>query len=138
MRSMPSADTLRPAEAPAPPERPIRILQMVGRMNRAGAETLVMNLYRRMDRTCVQFDFAVTTSQKGHYDDEIRELGGRVIAHPEPASAGFRSFAAQFRQTLTGYGPYRGVHSHVHLFSGYVLKLAHEAGVPIRVAHSHT
>jgi len=35
------------------------------------------------------------------------------------------------------YGPYDVVHSHVHHFSGFVLKLAHSAGVPVRIAHCH-
>ena len=35
------------------------------------------------------------------------------------------------------YGPYDVVHSQVHLFSGYVLHLAAQAKVPVRIAHIH-
>ncbi len=52
---------------------PVRILHVIGAMNRAGAETMVMNLYRACDTSQVQFDFLVNDA--GDYDDEIRERG---------------------------------------------------------------
>jgi glycosyltransferase involved in cell wall biosynthesis len=42
----------------------------------------------------------------------------------------------RFRQILRE-GQYDVIHSHVHLFSGILLRWAHREGVPIRVAHSH-
>ena len=43
----------------------LRVLQVIGKMDRAGAESLIMNLYRAVDRTKVQFDFMVFTSEEG-------------------------------------------------------------------------
>ena len=40
-------------------------------MNRGGLETMLMNYYRKMDRSKIQFDFMVHREEKGHYDDEI-------------------------------------------------------------------
>ena len=57
---------------------PIRVLNMFTIMDRGGAETMVMNYYRNMDRTRVQFDFLVHRQQRGAYDDEIEALGGRI------------------------------------------------------------
>lgn len=54
----------------------IRVLHIVGKMDRAGAETMLMNLYRHIDRTQVQFDFITFTTDQGDYDDEILALGG--------------------------------------------------------------
>ena len=36
------------------------------------------------------------------------------------------------------YGPWDVVHSHVNHFSGFVLRQAAQAGVPLRIAHSHS
>ena len=55
-------------------EQPVRVLQVLGGTGLGGAESRVMDLYRSIDRTRVQFDFAVHTTQKGFFDDEIREL----------------------------------------------------------------
>ena len=56
-----------------------RILHIVGKMDRGGQETLIMNLYRNIDRKKYQFDFVVNTPDKGDYDDEILLLGGKSI-----------------------------------------------------------
>ena len=34
-----------------------RVLHIVGKMDRAGAETMLMNLYRHIDHSQIQFDF---------------------------------------------------------------------------------
>ena len=60
----------------------MRILQVIGVMDRGGAETMVMNLYRAMDRSSIQFDFLVHEQRDGDYDAEIRELGGRFFRVP--------------------------------------------------------
>ncbi len=60
-------------------ENPIRILQVVGAMNRAGTETMLMNIYRNIDRKKVQFDFISYCNGDAHYDEEIKNLGGRII-----------------------------------------------------------
>src|SRR5438876_10262860 len=47
-------------------------------------------------------------------------------------------YAAEFRRIIKSCGPYDVIHSHVHHYSGFVLKVAHSAGVPVRIAHSHS
>jgi glycosyltransferase involved in cell wall biosynthesis len=81
-------------------------------------------------------EFLATRAEPGDYDAEIARLGSRVITCPTP-SAPVR-FAVRLHRVLRGQGPYHAVHSHVHHFSGLVLAVARLAGVPVRVAHSHT
>ena len=61
---------------------PIRVLQVVGRMDRGGIETMIMNLYRHIDRDKVQFDFLAHYGREAVYNDEIRALGGRIYEMP--------------------------------------------------------
>ena len=117
---------------------PLRVLHVVGRMNRGGAETLIMNIYRNIDREKIQFDFAVNTFEKSHFDDEIVSLGGRIFGHPAPSEVGIKEYSKFFTSTLSEGGPFNAVHSHVHLFSGVILKLAAQNFVPVRIAHSHS
>ena len=44
---------------------PIRILNIFMVLDRGGAETFVMNVYRQIDRTKVQFDFLVHGNKVG-------------------------------------------------------------------------
>lgn len=115
---------------------PVRILQVVGGMNRAGVETWLMHVLRHIDRERFRMDFLVHTEEPCAYDDEIRALGSRIIPCMHPSRPWI--YAKNFRQILKEFGPYNVVHSHVYYFSGYVLRLAAKAGVPARIAHSHS
>jgi glycosyltransferase involved in cell wall biosynthesis len=114
---------------------PIRILHVVGGMNRGGVETWLMNVLRRIDRERFRMDFLVHTEAECAFDAEIRELGSSVIPCLSPSEP--RSYARTFRKILSERAPYDVVHSHVHHFSGFVLRLARQMGVPVRIAHSH-
>ena len=59
-----------------------RLLCIVSGMNAGGAETFLMKLYRRLDRTKYQMDFCVNIWEQGFYDDEIRRLGGKIYHIP--------------------------------------------------------
>lgn len=57
---------------------PIRILQCVTIMNRNGLENRLMDIYRNIDRSVIQFDFMTNRTEAGEFDEEIERLGGRV------------------------------------------------------------
>lgn len=58
----------------------IRVLHVIGAMDRGGAETMIMNLYRAIDRTKVQFDFLVHEQRVCDYDEESRIWEARCFA----------------------------------------------------------
>jgi glycosyltransferase involved in cell wall biosynthesis len=104
-------------------------------MGRGGVETWLMHVLRHIDRTKFQFDFCYTKPEPGAYAPEIEALGGRMVACRLDQRNPF-GFARRFRALLRA-GQYSVVHSHVHHFSGFVIRLAHRAGVPMRIAHCH-
>ena len=77
---------------------PIRILQVVTYMGRGGLETMLMNYYRNIDRSKVQFDFLTHRYEKADYDDEIEALGGKIYHLPRlnPFSRGYLSALDSF------------------------------------------
>lgn len=113
----------------------MRILHVLGKLDRGGAETWLVQTLRHIDRSKYQFDFLVHTDEPGAYDDEVRSLGSRVIPCLSPSNP--VKYARNFLRILKEYGPYDCVHSHVHYFSGYVLAIAKVGGVSARIAHSH-
>ena len=116
-------------------DKSIRILHVVGGMDRGGVETWLMHILRHIDRDRFQMDFVVHTEKPCPYDDEARVLGSKIIPCLSPSKPWL--YGRNFKRILREYGPYDIVHSHVHHFSGYVLYLAKQAGVPVRIAHSH-
>lgn len=117
-------------------KRQIRVLHVVGGMNRGGAETWLMHVLRHIDRDRFRFDFLVHTDKPCAYDDEIRDLGSKIIPCLVPSQPW--RYAVNFTRIMKVYGPYDAVHSHVHHYSGFVLWLAERAGIPIRISHSHS
>lgn len=116
-------------------EKPIRILHVLGMMERGGAETWLMHILRMIDRDRYRMDFLVHVAEPQDYDDEIRALGSNLILCPHTRQP--LRYARDFLRILKEDGPYDVVHSHVHRYSGLVLRLAKRAGVPVRIAHSH-
>ncbi|RKL66434.1 glycosyl transferase family 1 [Salipaludibacillus neizhouensis] len=116
---------------------PIRVLQVVTIMNRGGLETMLMNYYRQMEHKKIQFDFLVHRSERGHYDDEIERLGGKIHRMPHIRPGNYRKYFRGLDKFFSENYHYKVVHSHINENSGFVLKAANRAGVPCRIAHSH-
>ncbi|MFZ3577239.1 glycosyltransferase family 1 protein [Virgibacillus sp. DJP39] len=112
--------------------KPRRILHVVGAMNRAGTETMLMNIYRNINHEIIQFDFISYGKEDAHYDQEIRQLGGRVIKLSNTQSI------KQLYRAIKQYGPYNAVHAHTLFHCGIANLAARIAGVPVRIAHAHT
>ncbi len=116
-------------------DSPIRVLHAVVNMNRGGAETFIMNLYRNMDRSRIQFDFL--TCKPGVFDQEISEMGGIVHRVPYISEVGPFRYPILLKEFFSNHPEYKILHSHLDKMSGLVCKAAEKSGVPIRIAHSH-
>ncbi|HJA25885.1 MAG TPA: glycosyltransferase family 1 protein [Candidatus Fournierella merdigallinarum] len=114
---------------------PIRVLHCVAGLGHGGYESLVMNLYRQMDRDKVQFDFV--SSFPGVYEAEIEALGGVIHRIPFITQKGPFVYTAALDRVLRAGPRYPIVHSHMDKFSGLVMQRAAKAGIPVRIAHSH-
>lgn len=114
----------------------IRVLQVIGAMNRAGAETIVMNLMRAVDRERVQFDFLVHTDKRCDYDDEIESLGGTIYHVPRYKIVNGASYRRACRKLLEEHPEIEVVHGHIGSSSAIYLDEARRAGCAT-VVHSH-
>lgn len=119
-------------------KEPIRVLQIVTQMNRAGMESRLMDLYRNIDRSKVQFDFYTCRENKGKFDDEILEMGGKIYYNSALTVKGIAKIPNRFRDFFNEHQQYQIVHCHLNQWSGLVLKGAKLAGIPVRIAHSRT
>ena len=91
----------------------IRVLNLFTIMNRGGAETMVMNYYRNIDREKVQFDFMVHRSEKGAYEDEINELGGKIFREPPIRPWSSAHYINAIKVFYSTHSEYKIIHSHM-------------------------
>lgn len=118
-------------------KKPIRILHVLTEMNRAGAETMLMNLYRTIDRDSVQFDFAVTAEGRCDYDEEILSLGGKIIHYPKYTGKNHFAYKKWWHDFFPAHPEYRIVHGHIGSTASIYLKIAKQYG-RFTIAHSHS
>lgn len=116
---------------------PIRILHVLTAMNLAGTETLLMNLYRNINRSEVQFDFAVTANHECAYDAEIRRLGGKIIHYPLYRGINHFSYVSWWTHFFKNHPEYFIVHGHIGSTAAIYLHVANKFG-RFTIAHSHS
>ena len=117
---------------------PIRILHENVIMDPCGIETLLMNIYRHIDRDLIQFDFMVHRPDRAFYEDEIESLGGRIYRTPKfnPFPGPYQEFMKSVENILTAHPEYKIFHAHAEL-NLWPLMVATKLGIPTRIAHSH-
>ena len=114
---------------------PIKIFQLVGSYKGGGVEAVVMNFYRNIDRNKIQFTFVCDEDSTDIPYEEIEKLGGKIIIVP-PYSKPFKYHSA-LKKALKE-DDYKIIHSHISTMSVFSLFAAKCAGVPVRIAHSHS
>lgn len=117
--------------------QPVRILHHISDMNRGEAQSFIMNVYRHMDRSRIQFDFVVHTHNPSDYDEEIRALGGRIFILQKPR-AGWMGYIYELKSTIQHHGPFHALHSHTYEASVLTLLTSRLFGIDIRIVHCHS
>ena len=120
----------------------VKVLHVLGNTNLGGAESRIMDLYRHMDREQVQFDFLVHMDptqyrqalkdgrepedyrDSGHYDSEIRELGGHIYALPRFRAYNIASYKRAIRRFFREHNDYTVVQGHMTSTASIYLPIA--------------
>ena len=125
---VPHGAVLRPRRETSAPKR--KVLHVFSRLNRGGAEMRTIDLLRQDALSEFEFHFATLDAEPGTLDAEVARLGGFI--HPCRLSG--LGFSGRFKRLLREL-KCEIVHAHTHDFSGYLLRLAAQAGVATRIAH---
>lgn len=114
-----------------------RILHVLGSLSLGGIETWLMHMMRQERRFDVRHELLLTNDLIGPYEDEARRLG--IAIHRLPLRDGRLGWFRRFHHLLHERGPFLAVHSHEDpRFAAPLLAVARLAGVPVRIAHSHS
>lgn len=115
----------------------IRMLHIAASMSPSGIGNFIMNAYRNVDRELVQFDFAVCEHRDVSFDDEIRQMGGRVFYITRKSVSPWKNFREI--KDLVKRGGYQIVFRHTDVSTVALDLLAAKlGGARVRIAHSHS
>ena len=117
--------------------KPIRVLHVCQRMEAAGVQSFIMNMYRNIDRENVQFDFLVHYKEKQFYEDEIAMLGGKIYKLSVREDYNIIKYFKELNCFFKTH-KYDIVHGHMDSLGAIYLGAAKWNGVPVRIAHAHT
>ena len=112
-----------------------RVLCIISNMNAGGAETFLMKLYRRLDKTKYQMDFCINVFDKCFYEEEILALGGKIYRIPSK-SASRSSFKKRLYEIVNSNHYDYVLRITSSAFGFMDLKIAHEAGASVCAARS--
>jgi len=116
---------------------PIRILHVVASLTkRGGVMSSIMNLYRNINHTNIQFDFLVNNHKEPNYREEIISYGGRIFDLPPLNKKNLIKYSNEVRSFFNN-SDYDILHCHVPAISPYILYLAEKKGIKNRIIHSH-
>ncbi len=118
---------------------PIRILHCIpGTMECGGIENFIMNLYRNIDRTKIQFDFLLHGNGKNYYEEEIKKYGGKIYRIPFA-----KNYKNYYKQATDFFVENRGIYNTIHIHCIYAMsyfdaKIAKRNKIENIIIHSHT
>ena len=115
----------------------LRVLHSVSNMDRAGIETMLMNYYRHIDRTRIQFDFLCNKTKPGDYDDEIESLGGNIYHSPGLNPLKFFKYKKFMLKLFKENQDIKIMHSHNGELAYKSLYGAYKYGIKTRICHAH-
>ena len=98
---------------------------------------MIMNLYRAVDKTRVQFDFVVHSDKENAYFEEVRSLGGRIFVFPKFNGKNLRAYKNEWRAFFTEHPEYKVLHSHLRSYASIYFPIAKKFGVKT-IIHSHS
>lgn len=120
-------------------QNPIRVLHVLGTTNLGGAESRIMELYRCIDRSKVQFDFLVHTTEEGHYSKEIRELGGKIYSLPRFKVVNLAEYKKAIRQFFKEHQEFVAVQGHMTSTASIYLPIAKKENPSVvTIAHARS
>lgn len=114
----------------------IRILHYIGSLEMGGSQTLIMEIYRNLNRQKIQFDFIVDKKDKLIYGKEIESLGGKIYFLPNYTGKNHFSYKKAWNDFFLEHKEYKVIHSHVRSTASIVLKIAKKYGL-VTISHSH-
>lgn len=114
-------------------ERPLRIAVVMGKYVTGGIKSVIMNYYRNIDRTLVQFDFFIDDDSPIKDYSEIYDFGGRVFKIP---STKHPIKNVNMTRKILKENNYNVVHGYLNTLNVFPMFAAFLAGTPVRISEN--
>lgn len=114
-----------------------KILIIVGDLTYGGIQTCILNYLKNIDNEKFSFDIVVHNKGDNSVESEYLRYCNKILQVPKLSEVGLIKYISILRGVIIANGPYDVVHAHTHYKSGIELMAAKQAGVNVRISHSH-
>lgn len=118
----------------------IRILHVVSKLSiNSGVMNVIMNYYRHIDRTKIQFDFLYFEERNPDFKDEIKNLGGNIFFVNKPSLKHIYRTYKEFNSFFSNnYAKYTAVHLHEIYLVNFISHFCKKYDIKHLITHAHT
>lgn len=115
----------------------IRVLHMIGNLNYGGSQSMIINLYKNVDRTKIQFDFIIDHKDQVDLVPLVKSLGAKVFYMPTFKGYNILKVRKEWINFFINHKEYKVLHSHVRSYATLFIPIAKQYGVKT-IIHSHS
>lgn len=116
--------------------KPMRVLQMIASLDFGGSQSMIINLYKAIDRSRVQFDFIVDHPDLLGLAPVVEELGAKIIFMPTFKGSNIAEVKKAWNDLFRNHPEYKIIHSHSRSYASIYLPIARKYGLKT-IIHSH-
>lgn len=117
--------------------KPIRILHMIGSLDIGGSQSMVLNLYKQIDKDRIQFDFILDHAENNYLLPKVKKLGAKVYSLPAFNGKNYFKVRSAWDVFLMEHPEYKVLHSHIRSYASIYLPIAKKHGLKT-IIHSHS
>lgn len=115
----------------------VKILQVFTTLNRGGAEVNMMNYLRNMDCSKFQMDFLLHRSERGAFEEEVKEYGCQVFHVPALHPLKLNAYRKEVQSFFQEHSDYDIVHGQTSEIGAIIYEEAEKQKIPVIIAHAH-
>ena len=115
----------------------MRVIQVLSGLHIGGVQSVVMNYYRHIDKSKIQFDFAIIDKDNGEYGEEVLANGSRIF-RVRDWSKDPLGFCKDFEAILKQNKDITAVHAHMNYFGALAAAVAKKCGIKNITVHAHS
>lgn len=115
-----------------------RVLHVLATLNRGGAETMVMNLFKNLDKNKIVFDFVLNESSNIYdLENEARDMGANIYKIKKFNGLNIFEYKEKWNVFLKHNNKWDIIHIHNTTVAFIIIPIAKKYGIKT-IVHSHT
>lgn len=114
----------------------IRVLQYIGPLLVGGSQSFILEIYRKINKEIIQFDFVTFPGGDDALRTEIEKLGGKIYESPQYKGWNHIQYKRWWNDFFKTHPEYHILHGHVRSVASIYIPIAKKHGL-VTIVHSH-